>query len=80
MVLDLIRRIPAGQSILNSGNNGRQSRGFSGNDDRMLFLDGVAGGVLTSRELRERREGRVFNFSLRGTFQGSNSRPPLRPL
>lgn len=36
--------------------------------DRMRFLDGVAGGVLTSQEIRSRLQGRTFNLQLRGTF------------
>lgn len=35
-VLDLIRRIPSGEQIMNSGGNG-SSRGFSGNDDKILI-------------------------------------------
>jgi hypothetical protein len=41
---------------------------FDRGRDRRFYADGVAGGVVTSRELVEHREGRVFNLSLRGAF------------
>jgi len=41
---------------------------FDRGRDRFFYADGVAGGVVTSRELVEHREGRVYNLSLRGAF------------
>ncbi len=41
---------------------------FDRGRDRLLFANGVAGGIVTSRELLEKREGRVYNIGLRGNF------------
>jgi len=41
---------------------------FDRGRDRRFYSDGVANGVVTSRELVRHREGRVFNLSLRGAF------------
>ena len=41
---------------------------FDRGRDRLLFANGIAGGIVTSRELLEKREGRVYNIGLRGNF------------
>jgi len=33
-----------------------------------LFDAGIAGGIITASELRDRREGRRFQVSLQGTY------------
>ena len=41
---------------------------FDRGRDRFLFAGGVAGGIVTSREILQKREGRVYNIGLRGNF------------
>ena len=41
---------------------------FDRGRDRLLYATGVASGIVTSRELLEKREGRVYNIELRGNF------------
>ena len=41
---------------------------FDRGRDRLLYAAGVASGIVTSRELLEKREGRVYNIGLRGNF------------
>lgn len=41
---------------------------FDRGRDRLLYANGVAGGIVTSREILEKREGRVYNIGLRGNF------------
>ena len=42
---------------------------FDRGRDRLFYLGGVETGIITSRELVEHREGRVFNLSLRGPLR-----------
>ena len=36
--------------------------------DRMIYEAGIASGIITSRELRTRNDGKRFRFTLKGTF------------